>query len=120
MYLATGQRLVIASLTAEGQQALKVLSDWKKDSYGNAWRNVSLQGPMASPALASPEPLWNYAKSLDTVYCSGCHAPIAAEHYTLNAWPSIAKGMGARTDISEDDLDILTRWFQYHAKDAAQ
>jgi len=27
--------------------------------------------------------------------------------------------MGARTDISAEDLDILTRWFQYHAKDIA-
>ncbi|WP_424588472.1 NapC/NirT family cytochrome c [Buttiauxella sp.] len=120
IYLATGQRMVIASLTPQGQQALKPLSDWQKDSYGNSWRNVSLQGPVTTPSLGSQEPLWRYAKSLDTAYCSGCHAPIAADHYTLNAWPSIAKGMGARTDIRDDDLDILTRWFQYHAKDIAR
>ncbi|HEY3588775.1 MAG TPA: NapC/NirT family cytochrome c [Buttiauxella sp.] len=120
IYLATGQRMIIASLTAEGIKALKPLSEWQKDSYGNSWRNVSLQGPISEHSLASPEPLWRYAKALDTVYCSGCHAPIAADHFTLNAWPSIAKGMGSRTDISDDDLDILTRWFQYHAKDAAQ
>ncbi|MEW0249365.1 hypothetical protein AB0S07_21115, partial [Escherichia coli] len=29
----------------------------------------------------------------DDTYCAGCHAPIAADHYTVNAWPSIAKGM---------------------------
>ena len=120
IYLATGQRLVIASLTPEGMQALKPLGEWQKDSYGNVWRDVSLQGPVTEHSLASREPLWRYAKSLDTAYCSGCHAPIAADHYTLNAWPSIAKGMGSRTDISDDDLDILTRWFQYHAKDAAR
>lgn len=120
IYLATGQRMVIASLTPEGIQALKPLGEWQKDSYGNSWRNVSLEGPITQPALANPEPLWRYAKSLDTAYCSGCHAPIAADHYTLNAWPSIAKGMGARTDISDENLDILTRWFQYHAKDAAR
>ncbi|MEF3525804.1 hypothetical protein, partial [Citrobacter freundii] len=28
-----------------------------------------------------------------------------------------AKGMGARTNISENELDILSRYFQYNAKD---
>lgn len=40
-----------------------------------------------------------------------------ANHFTLNAWPSVAKGMGARTNISENELDILSRYFQYNAKD---
>lgn len=30
---------------------------------------------------------------------------------------SVAKGMGARTNISETELDILSRYFQYNAKD---
>ena len=78
---------------------------------------MSLRAPLAEPALSKPDVIWDYAKTLDKTYCSGCHAPISSEHYTLNAWPSVAKGMGARTDISAEDLDILTRWFQYHAKD---
>lgn len=119
IYLSAGQRLVLATLTEEGQKAVKVSSDWEKDPYGNAWRSVSLRAPLAEPALGKPDEIWNYAKTLDQAYCSGCHAPISSEHYTLNAWPSVAKGMGARTDISAEDLDILTRWFQYHAKDIA-
>lgn len=67
--------------------------------------------------LASREPMWDYARKLDNVYCAGCHAPIPANHFTLNAWPSVAKGMGARTNISENELDILSRYFQYNAKD---
>ncbi len=51
---------------------------------------------------------------------SQCHAPIAADHYTVNTWPSIAKGMGARTSMSENELDILTRYFQYNAKDITE
>ncbi|ENP9523105.1 cytochrome C, partial [Shigella sonnei] len=38
----------------------------------------------------------------------------------VNAWPSIAKGMGARTSMSENELDILTRYFQYNAKDITE
>ncbi|MFP1527461.1 hypothetical protein ACLB1R_06925 [Escherichia coli] len=54
-------------------------------------------GALTDPALADRKPLWQYAEKLDHTYCAGCHAPIAADHYTVNAWPSIAKGMGART-----------------------
>lgn len=117
IYYAAGQRLVLASLSEKGQQALNVLSDWKKDEYGNAWRDVALQGEWNASALASREPMWDYARKLDNVYCAGCHAPIPAKHFTLNAWPSVAKGMGARTNISENELDILSRYFQYNAKD---
>lgn len=117
IYYAAGQRLILASLSEKGQQSLHILSDWKKDDYGNAWRDVALQGEWSGSALASREPMWDYARKLDNVYCAGCHAPIPAKHFTLNAWPSVAKGMGARTNISENELDILSRYFQYNAKD---
>ncbi|POT57666.1 cytochrome C [Citrobacter amalonaticus] len=120
IYYAAGQRLVLASLSEKGQQALNVLSDWKTDEYGNVWRDVALQGEWSASALASREPMWDYARKLDNVYCAGCHAPIPAKHFTLNAWPSVAKGMGARTNISENELDILSRYFQYNAKDIHQ
>lgn len=77
-------------------------------------------GALIDPALADRKPLWQYAEKLDGTYCAGCHAPIAADHYTVNTWPSIAKGMGARTSKSENELDILTRYFQYNAKDITE
>ncbi|WP_058913435.1 NapC/NirT family cytochrome c [Entomohabitans teleogrylli] len=117
IYYAAGQRLVLASLSEKGQQAVKPLSDWQADDYGNQWRDVALQGTWNAPALADREPMWDYARKLDNVYCAGCHAPIPASHFTLNAWPSVAKGMGARTNISDSELDILSRYFQYNAKD---
>lgn len=117
IYYAAGQRLVLASLSEKGVQAVKALTDWQKDDYGNMWRDVTLQGDWRGPALANREPLWDYARKLDNVYCAGCHAPIPANHFTLNAWPSVAKGMGARTNIDDSELDILTRYFQYNAKD---
>ena len=97
--------MILASLSEKGQQSLKILSDWKKDDYGNVWRDVVLQGEWSGSALASREPMWDYARKLDNVYCAGCHAPIPANHFTLN------------TNISENELDILSRYFQYNAKD---
>ena len=79
-----------------------------------------MQGALIDPALADRKPLRQYAEKLDGTYCAGCHAPIAADHYTVNTWPSIAKGVGARTSMSENELDILTRYFQYNAKDITE
>lgn len=118
--LAAGQRLALATLSEEGIKALTVNGEWQADEYGNQWRQASLQGALTDPALADRKPLWQYAEKLDDTYCAGCHAPIAADHYTVNAWPSIAKGMGARTSMSENELDILTRYFQYNAKDITE
>ncbi|WP_246201650.1 NapC/NirT family cytochrome c [Budvicia diplopodorum] len=117
IYLSQGQRLILASLSEEGEKALQINGDFTKDQYDNEWRPVSLKATINEPVLAKQEPLWAYAENLDNVYCSGCHAKISATHYTVNAWPAVAKGMGARTDISPEDLEILTKYFQYNAKD---
>lgn len=120
LYLAAGQRLALATLSEEGIKALTVNGEWQADEYGNQWRQASLQRGAYRSALADRKPLWQYAEKLDDTYCAGCHAPIAADHYTVNTWPSIAKGMGARTSMSENELDILTRYFQYNAKDITE
>lgn len=117
IYLSQGQRLILASLTEEGQKALQINGEFVKDQYDNQWRPVSLTATIDQPVLAEQSPLWTYAENLDNVYCAGCHAKISAKHYTVNAWPAVAKGMGARTDISPEDLEILTKYFQYNAKD---
>ncbi len=116
LYFDNGKRAILASLTENGQKALKV-GEYETDHYGNEWRSATLTGEIDSPVLASREPMWKYAKDLDNVYCSTCHAKIPADHFTMNAWPSVVKTMGSRTDISDANLEILTKFFQYHAKD---
>lgn len=86
LYLAAGQRLALATLSEEGIKALTVNGEWQADEYGNQWRQASLQGVLTDPALADRKPLWQYAEKLDDTYCAGCHAPIASDHYTVNAW----------------------------------
>lgn len=116
LYFGEGQRAIIATLTEQGQAALQV-GNYIQDEYGNEWRSASLVGDIDSPVLSSQKPLWEYAEQLDTVYCSTCHSKIPAGHFTVNAWGPVAKGMGERTDISDYDLEVLTKFFQYHAKD---
>ncbi len=116
LYFGQGQRAIVATLSDSGIKALK-LGDPITDEYGNEWRSAMLSGEIEAPVLASNQPLWQYAQELDNVYCSTCHAKIPADHFTVNSWGPIAKSMGNRTDISALNLEILTKFFQNHAKD---
>ncbi|KXF82279.1 NapC/NirT family cytochrome c [Enterovibrio coralii] len=118
LYMGNGQRAIIATLNDAGQAAVEA-GEFAADEYGNEWRTAKITGTVDSPVLDSLDPMWEYAEQLDNVYCATCHAKIAAGHFTVNAWGPVAKGMGDRTDISELDLEILTKYFQHHAKDVA-
>ncbi|WP_045500060.1 NapC/NirT family cytochrome c [Vibrio hyugaensis] len=116
LYMGEGQRAIVATLTEQGQNALKT-GEYEADVYGNEWRSVALTGDIDSPVVDTLKPVWSYAEELDNVYCATCHAKIPGEHFTVNAWGPVAKGMGARTDISPENLELLTKYFQNHAKD---
>ncbi len=118
LYFGRGQRAIVATLTEQGQSALEV-GEYQEDEYGNEWRTAELTAQTDAPVLDSQEPVWAYSEQLDNVYCSTCHAKIPANHFTVNAWGPVAKGMGDRTDISPTDLELLTKFFQNHAKDVA-
>lgn len=114
-YLGKGQRAIIATLSEAGQKAVKA-GAFEADEYGNKWRDATLTGEISKPVLLSRNSLWIYAEKLDSTYCSTCHAKIPTQHFTVNAWPSVAKSMGDRTSITPEDLEILTKYFQYNAK----
>ncbi|MFB9135438.1 NapC/NirT family cytochrome c [Vibrio olivae] len=116
LYMGRGQRAIVATLNEQGQQALQG-GEFEADRYGNEWRAVRLNTVINQPVVDNLDPVWDYAQELDNVYCATCHAKIPAEHFTVNAWGPVAKSMGARTDISDANLEILTKFFQHHAKD---
>ncbi len=116
LYMGEGQRAIVATLSEQGQQALET-GEYNADAYDNEWRSVSLMANINSPVVDTLEPVWAYAEELDNVYCATCHAKIPSNHFTVNAWGPVAKSMGDRTDISEENLEILTKFFQHHAKD---
>ncbi len=117
--LGNGKRSILASLTEDGQKALK-LGESSTDEYGNEWRTASLTGEISAPVIDSNKPLWEYGEKLDSTYCSTCHAKIPPNHFTVNAWGPVAKSMGSRTDISDLNLEILTKFLQNNAKDVVK
>ncbi|CAH0536907.1 NapC/NirT family cytochrome c [Vibrio marisflavi] len=116
LYMGEGQRSVLAQLSTKGQKSLKV-GTYKTDDYGNQWRPVTLTAQTDQPVVDSLKPVWTYAEELDNVYCSTCHSKIPPKHFTVNAWGPVAKTMGSRTDITPENLELLTKFFQNHAKD---
>ena len=116
LYYGEGQRAIVAMLTEAGQNAVNA-GEYHTDEYGNEWRTAVITAQIDADVLDSLEPIWDYAEELDNVYCATCHAKIPAGHFTVNAWGPVAKGMGDRTDISSEDLELLTKFFQNHAKD---
>ncbi|MGS3045159.1 cytochrome C, partial [Escherichia coli] len=64
LYLAAGQRLVLATLSEEGIKALTVNGEWQADEYGTQWRQASLQGALTDSVLADRNPLWQYDEKL--------------------------------------------------------
>lgn len=117
IYIAEGQRAIIALLSEEGISKL-VLGDFKEDAYGNQWGTASLTADISEPVLNNLKPLWHYAEELDNVYCSTCHSKIPPKHFTVNAWAPVVKSMGERTNISALNLQILTKFLQSNAKDS--
>ena len=65
IYLGNGKRSILASLTENGQKALK-LGEPSTDEYGNEWRTASLTGEIRDPVVDSNKPLWEYGEKLDS------------------------------------------------------
>ncbi|MFV0576548.1 MAG: hypothetical protein ACK5NC_14195 [Vibrio sp.] len=119
IYKAKGQRSIVAVVSEKGQSEI-TLGKASQDDYGNNWRPAALTGTIQDDVVDSQQALWQYADHLDSTYCSSCHAKIAPDHFTVNAWGPVAKSMGARTNMSKQDLQILTKYFESNAKDAVK
>lgn len=118
IYQAVGQRSIIAVVTESGQQQLKK-GKAITDDYDNLWHQVTLSGSIDAAVLPTRTPIWNYANHLDSVYCGTCHSKKNAQDLTVNSWGPVVKSMAQRTNISKDNLNILTKFFEFNAKDAA-
>lgn len=64
-------------------------------------------------------PINHFGDNLNQTHCSGCHAPIGAEHYTANQWIGVVNSMKDRTSMSADDVRAVTIYLQRNAKDVA-
>ncbi len=117
IFLNSDQRIVLAALTDAGQQAREVL-DSKTDDYGTNWQQVKLSGTVPSTDLsADASALWADGEALYSSSCSACHALHSPDQFTANQWPGSLKSMLPMVSLSDEQLELMTKYLQYHAKD---
>ena len=117
IFLNSSQRIPLASLTDAGEAARQVL-DTKTDDYGTTWQHVSLSGAAPSADLsADTTALWADADSLYSATCSACHELHSPDQFTANQWPGSLKSMLPQVSLTPDQLELMTKYLQYHGKD---
>lgn len=121
LYLAMGKRIMLALLDEEAQSQLTVAQTVKDEVTDSNWKEVSLAVSVPkSSVTANLASLNQYGNQLNQSYCSGCHAPIGAEHYTANQWIGVVNSMKDRTAMTADEVRAVTIYLQRNAKDMVQ
>ena len=73
------------------------------------WSNAQLIGDQGK--------LWQYASTLMSNNCTGCHGLTALDHFNANQWIGVIKGMESRTSLTPEQARMLTQYVQKHASD---
>ena len=129
-----GVRILKATLTEFGVERLERLR-----THPNArnWQEVSITGWIDRTVLVeSLRPLWAEADAIYTAACSSCHEVPRPDVLTANEWPGQIRVMlefgdpgiwntqyedighrGAFARLTDHQLELLTQYLQYHAKD---
>ncbi len=117
IYAQLGQRIMLA--LGDGiEKNVNVLQTVHDKITDSEWKEVTLEINVAKNALTSNlEALNQFGNNLNQTHCSGCHAPIGADHYTANQWIGVVNSMKDRTSMTADDVRSVTIYLQRNAKD---
>lgn len=118
IYSQLGKRIMLALLDDDVKTKIKVIKSVHDQVTDSEWKQVTLELKLPKQAVtANLTALNQFGHQLNESYCSGCHAPISADHYTANQWIGIINSMKDRTSMSADDVRTVTIYLQRNAKD---
>ncbi|MBF0783972.1 nitrate reductase [Muribacter muris] len=118
LYLDIGKRISVALVDDEARSHRQILQTKYDKVTDSEWQEVSFMVNVTKEKMTSDLAMLNqYGDSLNQTYCSGCHAPIGAKHYTANQWISVVNSMKDRTSMSKDEVRAVTIYLQRNAKD---
>ncbi|URL02760.1 NapC/NirT family cytochrome c [Avibacterium sp. 21-595] len=120
VYMDLGKRIMVALLENVAQEKIQVIRSVYDEVTAANWKEIRL--PIVVPKsnlTADLTALNQFGKNLNETYCSGCHAPISADHYTANQWIGVVNSMKDRTSLSDEDVRTLTIYLQRNGKDMA-
>lgn len=109
---------MVALLGDEVKDKVTVVKTVYDNVTASDWKEVSFAVTLPKSAVTSNlNALNQFGNNLNQTHCSGCHAPIGADHYTANQWIGVVNSMKDRTSMSADDVRAVTIYLQRNAKD---
>lgn len=116
LFQDVGLRIVLLVLDGDAKVDRKD-GQTKKDDYGSSWNQVTISGWVATKQLAdSADAVWQRGQQLFESKCSSCHSLHSPDEFTANQWPGILKAMGKNAALNQEQLELITRFLQAHAK----
>lgn len=118
IYMGLGQRIMVGLVADEAKDKLTVHQTVHDNVTNSDWKEVSVEVSLPKTAVTSDiNSLNHFGDNLNQTHCSGCHAPIGADHYTANQWIGVVNSMKDRTSMTADDVRAVTIYLQRNAKD---
>ena len=118
VYTDLGKRINVAVLDDDAKANLSVLKTVHDDVTDSDWKQVSFAVNVPKSAVSSDLNSLNaFGDNLNKTQCSGCHAPIGADHYTANQWIGVVNSMKDRTSMTDEQVRAVTIYLQRNAKD---
>lgn len=120
VYMDLGKRIMVALLPDEAQSKVNIVNTVFDNVTNSNWKEINVEIIAPKTAVtANIMALNQFGDNLNQTHCSGCHAPIGADHYTANQWIGVVNSMKDRTSMSADDVRAVTIYLQRNAKDIA-
>ncbi|NUU68223.1 NapC/NirT family cytochrome c [Enterobacteriaceae bacterium BIT-l23] len=117
-YEAAGKRILSVLLGEEARTKVKRLSEMTDPETHLLWHRTALEVWLpASQLIDNQQKIWDYAASMMSANCTGCHGLTALDRFNANQWIGVIKGMAPRTSLNQEQLRVLTRYVQQHASD---
>ncbi|QIW15457.1 nitrate reductase [Pasteurellaceae bacterium RH1A] len=121
VYLDLGKRVMVALLGDDAQGKVNVVKTVYDDVTASDWKEINFEVTAPKTAVtANIAALNNFGNNLNQTHCSGCHAPIGADHYTANQWIGVVNSMKDRTSMTADDVRAVTIYLQRNGKDMVE
>ena len=118
VYMDLGKRITVAVLDEDAKANVTTVKTVHDEVTDSDWKQAAFDVNLAKADISADLNALNvFGQNLNQTHCSGCHAPISADHYTANQWIGVVNSMKDRTSMTDEQVRALTIYLQRNAKD---
>nr|VFK30384.1 MAG: trimethylamine-N-oxide reductase (cytochrome c), cytochrome c-type subunit TorC [Candidatus Kentron sp. MB] len=113
---SAGDRMVALAHTRGGSLATsgEVIRD---QATGLHWQSGQIEGWISSDVLTGQiSALWDYGRAIYQNECVRCHILFPPSGFWATEWKNNIYNMRRKTDLGLDEMDIMLKYLQHHAK----